>query len=185
LANVAGGEEAGEGGGHGGVDGDASVGLKRKKIGEEGGVGDGAGVDKEGGEVDLGVGAGPVVDADGGKGAAVVVEELLDGMRVEEGDLWVLGDALLVGGLGGGGGVRAEHGDVRGEGGEGEGFLEGVGVAAGDADGFSAEEGAVTGGAVAEAAADEGVFAREAEGFWSGAGGDDDGAGGDGVRRGV
>ena len=183
LADVAGGVEAGEGGGEGDVCGDVAGGGEGEEVADEGGVGGGAGVDEEGADLEFrwGVG-GEVAEAESGDGG--FSNYFFDGVGVAELDLGVGGDALLVGGLGEGGRVWIQNENARGVTGEGEGFLEGVGAAARDGDGLVAKNGTVAGGAVADAAVGEGFFARDSEGFWSGAGGDDDGGGEVGGVRG-
>src|SRR5205823_829043 len=144
---------------------------------QEGGVGYLAGVDEEGSELDLRLGAGgDIADADGGDGG--FAKHFLHRNMVARLDLGLLFHPPEVGRLAREGVFAIEDDDVGDMAGEGERLLEGGAAATDDADDPAAEEGTVAGGAVADATAVEALLAGNAERFRLGARGDDHGAGG-------
>ncbi len=108
-------------------------------------------------------------------------EDLFDDGAGEELDGGVGFGALEHDGRGAEAVGAVDEGDFRGEAREEEGFLHGGVAAADDGDGLAGGEESVAGGAGADAVADEGLFGGEVEPAGGGSGGDDDGAGVDGV----
>ena len=181
VLNVSAGVDAGDAGEDVVVGLDVAVLVEVELAGEHGGVGDVSDAEEEAAEVEVGFDAGGGVEnANAGDFFLRGVEDFLDDGVGEELDLGV-GDGAVEHDARGAELLAAmNERDFGGEAGEEEGFFHGGVAAADHADLFAGEEEAVTGGAGADAVADESLFGGQAEPSRGGSAGDDEGAGVDG-----
>src|ERR1700677_2430129 len=191
VLDVSAGEDAGD---DSAVDGgedvvlgeDVAVVVEGEHALEGGGVGDVADAEEHGGDgEDVLVAGGFVAQAEALDVFFFYAEDLFDGGVGDELDAGV-GHGALEHDLRGAEFFSAiDQCDLRGETGEEESFLHGGIAAADDCDLFAGEEEAVAGGAGADAVADEGLLGGEVEPAGACTGGDDEGAGVDGLAADV